>query len=76
MTTPARQTCPQAMNTTVRFALKHSKGKGGRLVLELLNEFVYQELPLARVYDYEQFFKAWNDRTEHALIIYEKAKKL
>ena len=59
---------------TVRFALKRGKGKGGRLVLEVLNEFVYQELPLARVYDYEEFKAAWKNRTEKALTLYEASK--
>tara|TARA_Y100000310_G_C20237557_1_gene603080 strand:+ start:137 stop:367 length:231 start_codon:yes stop_codon:yes gene_type:complete len=53
-----------------RLVLERSKGRGGRLILQIANEFVSQEIVLARVYDYERFVRAWEQRTQMALTMY------
>ena len=53
-----------------QLAILRSKGKGGRLVAEVGNQFVMQRIPLARIYDVDRFLDCWKTRTRTELIEY------
>lgn len=58
------------LESFVKIAILRSKGKGGRIVADVGNQFAMQRIPLARIYDYDRFIACWNDRTTPQLVEY------
>ena len=58
------------LESFLQIAILRSKGKGGRLVADVGNQYAMRRIPLARIYDVDRFLDCWNTRTQTELIEY------